>query len=447
MFIIDAIKRIKNSKRVLFTTPSHSQGSIIPSVVKNLIGLKAFQSDMSETDGLDNLKHPENCILKSQEKAAQIYGAQNTFYLVNGSSSGMLALMLTTLKENDKVLIARNAHESVFNGLVLTGAVPVWFAPDYCENFDVLLGVTLENVEDAYRQNPDVKALIITSPTYEGVCSDIKKIAEFCSKKGIVFIVDEAHGGLLSFSEKLPRRAIDLGADATVQSLHKTTPALTGSALLHIKKNSLINPKEVQKNLNLINSTSPSWLILASIEGAIEYLNSKKGRIELNNLIENIEKFKNIHSSFKFLEGQNCDPTKILIKKDGVSGEVLSYFLSENNIEDELVTQKAVLCLCGIGTTKKKLRKLSKVLKKFSSKITKQNFSQNEIFNLPQMKLTPKQAHLSKKEVVKSKNAIGKIIGENITPYPPCIPVLMAGEIIEERHLKYLASTVCIVSQ
>ena len=121
--------------------------------------------------------------------------------------------------------------------------------------------------------------------------------------------------------------------------------------------------------------------------------------------------------------------------------------MSENNIEDELVTQKAVLCLCGIGTTKKKLRKLSKVLKKFSSKITKQNFSQNEIFNLPQMKLTPKQAHLSKKEVVKSKNAIGKIIGENITPYPPCIPVLMAGEIIEERHLKYLASTVCIVSQ
>lgn len=445
MFIIDAIKKIKNSKRVLFTTPSHSQGSVIPPVVKNLIGLKAFQADMSETDGLDNLKHPTNCIAKSQEKAAQIYGAQNTFYLTNGSSSGIVALMLTILKENDKVLIARNAHESVFNGLVLTGAIPVWFTPNYCENFDILLGVTLENVQDAYNQNPDVKALIITSPTYEGICSDVKKIAEFCAKKGIIFIVDEAHGALLSFSEKLPRRAIDLGADATVQSLHKTTPALTGSALLHIKKNSLVNSSEVQRNLNLINSTSPSWLILASIEGAIEYLNSKKGRVELNNLIENIEKFKNIHPNFKFLEGQNCDSTKVLIKKDGVSGEVLSYFLSENDIEDELVTNKAVLCLCGIGTTKKKLKKLSNVLKKFSPKITKQNFSQSEVFNPPLMKLTPKQAHLSKKEVAKSKNAIGKIIAENITPYPPCIPILMAGEVIEERHLKYLDATVSIV--
>ena len=445
MFIINAIKKIKNSKRVFFTTPSHSQGALIPPIVKNLIGLKAFKADLSEVDGLDNLKHPEGCIFQSQHKAAQIYGTQETFYLVNGSSSGLLALMLTILKENDKVLIARNTHESIFNALVLTGATPVWFLPDYCENFDIAQGITLENIKQAYEQNPDVKALIITSPTYEGICSDIKKISEFCVEKGIIFIVDEAHGALLSFSEKLPRRATDLGADASVQSLHKTAPALTGTALLHIKKKSLINPQEVQKNLNLINSTSPSWLLIASIEGAIEYLNSAKGRNELNKLINNIELFKNCHPDLKFLEGHNCDPTKILFKKEGFSGEVLSYFLSENNIEDELITQKAVLCLCGIGTTKKKLKKLSKVLNKIPAKPNKKIEIQSEIQTLPIMKLIPQKAFYSEFEIIKSKNAVGRTIAQNITPYPPCIPILMMGEVIEEKHLKYLTQQVKVI--
>lgn len=445
MFIINAIKKLKNSKRVFFTTPSHSQGAIIPPIIKNLIGLKAFQADFSEVDGLDNLKNPQSCLMKSQRKASQIYGSQETFYLVNGSSSGILALMMTVLKENDKVLIARNAHESVFNGLVLTGAVPVWFLPDYCEKFDIAQGITLKKVQEAYENAPDAKALIITSPTYEGVCSEIKKISDFCIEKGLIFIVDEAHGALLSFSERLPRRAISLGADASVQSLHKTAGALTGSALLHLKKNSFVNPKELQKNLNLINSTSPSWLLIASIEAAIEYLNSARGRDELNKLVDNIEKIKEYHPQYSFLEGLNCDKTKLLIKKEGISGEVLSYFLSENDIEDELITQKAVLCLCGIGTTKKKLKKLSKVLNKISHKTSPKSEFNLDMQTIPKMMLKPKDAYNSRYETIPVKKSIGRIIAQNITPYPPCVPVLMAGEVIEDRHLGFLDEVVQVV--
>jgi len=429
----------------MFTTPTHLGSNIIPANLKNLIGKKAFDVDFSEVDGLDNLKNPKNCIKKSQELAAKIYGTKSTFYLTNGSSSGIIALMLSVLKEKDKVLIARNTHESVFNGLVLTGAIPVWLLPEYDAEFDISKGITLSQIKDEYKNNPDIKALIITSPTYEGIVSDVKEIADFCKEKGIIFIVDEAHGALFPFSKKLPDSAITLGADACVHSLHKNTPALTGSALLHISQDSQIDEKIIQKNLNLINSTSPSWILIASIEGAINYLSSKRAEKDIDEIIEDIENFKKQNTNFKFLEAKNHDITKLLIAKDNYTGEEFSEFLFEHNTEDELVTNRALLCLCGIGTTKKKLKKLSNVLKKMPNrKMSIENNTENP--TLPIMKFTPKEAHLAKKQLIKKELLIGKIIGENIAPYPPCIPLLIEGEIIEEKHLKFLDDFVNVIN-
>lgn len=442
MYIVKAIKKLKNSKRTFFTTPTHRCGGRIPSGLKSLIGYKAYSADFSEVDGLDNLKHPEGCVQKSQQKAAKIYGTKNTFFLTQGSSSGIIAAILSCVKEGEKILVARNAHESVFNALVLSGAKPIWFLPEYDKEFDTNKGITLAQIEKEYEKNPDIKALFITSPTYEGMVSEVKEIAEFCHKKGIVFIVDEAHGALFPFSEKLPPSAISLGADLVVHSLHKTAPALTGSALLHIGKNSKIEAEIVQKNLNLITSTSPSWLIIASIEGAIEFLNTKKSEKEIDELLENIQKLKFKHSNFKFLK--NDDTTKLFIAKEGISGAELSEFLDENDVEDELVTSSGVLCLCGIGTTKKKLKKLSNVLKKFHSKNLP---AQCEEFSpeLPKMIYSPKEAFNKEFEVVKKDAAAGRVIAENITPYPPCIPVIMAGEVIEERHIKYIPECVKVI--
>lgn len=366
---MDLINLIKKFKRPhLFTTPSHS-GKGFGEFAK-LVGQKIFQYDFSEVDGFDNIRNPEGIFKKSQEKAAQIYDAQTSFYLYNGSTSGILALMLATLNEDDKVLIPRNCHISVLNGLILSKAEGVFLEPEYDTDFGVAKAIEPRMIKQKLDKNQDIKVAIITNPTYEGNVSDIKAIAQICQERDVILIVDEAHGALWNFSEKLPTPAIKLGADATVQSLHKTAGALTQSSILHVAKDSKINPQKVQKTLNLINSTSPSYLLLASIENSIDFLNSQKGQKKLDRTIENIlktrEKLSKIHN-VEILK--NEDFTKIFIKINGLNGYELSEKLSELNIEDELANDNGVMLLCGIGTTEKKLNTLIKAIEKISKTI------------------------------------------------------------------------------
>lgn len=434
MNILKTIKKLQKSKKIFFTTPGHSLGKIIPEKLKNLFGKKVFKADFSEVEGLDILSNPTGCILNSQKKASKIYGTKSTFYLVNGSTSGMLAIMLASLKEEDKVLIARNCHICVYNGLILTGAKPVWFMSEYDENFGLFKGITLKDVERAYQ--PDTKALIITSPTYAGVCSEIKEIAEFCKEKNIIFIVDEAHGALLPFCEKLPKSAIELGADACVQSLHKNTPALNGSALLHLGKNSKISDEKIQTSLNIINSTSPSFLILSSIEEAIDYLNSKTGRNKLDNLIKNIDKFKKECKNAEFFNHTNNDITKLVFKVEGTSGEELAEILNKNNIEEEFCTENAAICITNLAVSKKQLNKLKKVIENIKPKSVKKAYKKE--FILPQQILSPKTAHYKESEYIKKEKAAGRISAEVIIPYPPGIPLLIEGELITKEHIKQI---------
>jgi arginine decarboxylase len=364
---MNLINLIKNFKRQhLFTTPSHS--GIGVGEFANLLGQKIFRYDFSEIDGFDNIRNPQGVLKKSQEKAAEIYDSQASFYLYNGSTSGILALMLSVLNENDKVLIPKNCHISVLNGLILSKADGIFFEPEYNQNFDTPEPISPAFIESILYETPDIKALIVTSPTYEGVVSDIETIATICKAYGVILVVDEAHGALWNFSGKLPTPAIQLGADASVQSLHKTAGALTQSSILHIAKNSKISPEKVQESLNLINSTSPSYLLLASIESAIAFLNSKKGAIELDKTLKNItitrEKLSKI-LGVKLLG--NDDFTKIFLKVEKKSGLDLSENLSKYGIEDELANEKGVLLLCGIGTSKEKLDKLYKAAKKIAT--------------------------------------------------------------------------------
>lgn len=361
---MDLINLIKNFKRPhLFTTPSHA-GQGFGEFAK-LVGQKIFKYDFSEIDNFDNIRNPQSIFKNSQEKAAQIYGAQASFYLYNGSTSGILALMLAALDENDKVLIPRNCHISVLNGLILTRAEGVFFEPEYDEDFGVAKPVSPEEIRQKLKKLPDIKAVIITSPTYEGNVSDIAAIAEICRERDVILIVDEAHGALWNFSDKLPTPAIKLGADASVQSLHKTAGALTQGAILHIAKESKIPPVKIQEKLNLINSTSPSYLLLASIESAIDFLVSKKGQKELDKTLKNILKTREKLSRLKGVKLlESGDFTKIFLRVEGLSGYELSEKLVEVKIEDELENEKGVLLLCGIGTTRHKLEKLYSVIKK-----------------------------------------------------------------------------------
>lgn len=431
----------KHSKKMFFTTPTHSQGEFIEDISENFLGSKVFNCDFSEIDGFDNLREPCGVIKDLYEKLCWIYKSKATFILTNGSSSGIMAAMLATIKENDKVIVARNCHVSVCNGLILTGARPVWVMPKYNQEWGIYEEVTVESIENAIAQNPDAKAIIITSPTYEGVFSDIKSIAAAAQAAGIKLIVDEAHGALLNFGNFKSLPAIHLGADISVNSLHKTAGSLTPAGLLHIRPYSSVNTEDIQDALNILNTTSPSYPLMVSVEATVLYLNSEKGRAYIRRLQKNIKaNTKNFlkNSRLKVYDGFN-DPTKILFKVDGVSGmRAASYLNNSLNIEEEYSNAKSMLFITGIGTSKWKLLKLFWAL-------SKMNLSEDEhiddifaYYNLPQQVMTPKAAFCKDKSVNIISEVCAKVAAEPVLEYPPGIPVIVPGERIDEDVMRFI---------
>jgi len=441
MYINKFIKFLKKNKPLLFTTPGHSQGFYSAGEFKEVFGKKVFKGDFSEVKGMDNLQNPTGIIKKSLERTAEIYGCKASFYLVNGSSSGIIALILATVKTGEKILISRNTHKSIINALVLSRAFPVWVEPEWDENWNIPGAVNPEKIAQILRKIPDIKAVMLTNPTYEGVITDIKSIAELCGQKNIPLLVDEAHGALWNFSERLPISSIHLGADACAQSLHKTGSCLNQGALLHISENSKLIPENAQRVLNIINTTSPSYALLSSIEASIEYLNSKKGREKLDELLDNIEETKKmlfINAGIDFLEDN--DPTKLFFKLKYVNGQALSDFLQDKfNIEVELNNDRALLALTGIGTDKTKLEKLAGAIAAADKKLEK-NFKAPASTPLisPQVALSPSEAFYAESEAVELCKAVERISAETIVTYPPGIPLVIAGETIQPEHLKVI---------
>lgn len=444
MSIIKKIKDYyKNSKNILFTTPSHSQGEFISESAKEMLGEKFFKCDFSEIEGFDNLRNPSGMLKEVQDKIAEIYSAKQSFMLTNGSSSGIVALMMSFLKENDKVLIARNCHISVYNALVLTGAKPVWFMPKFDRNWGIYKGIAAQEIELQLNLNPEIKAVILTSPTYEGAFSNITSISKVTTKFGIKLIVDEAHGALLNFGDFKIKPAILCGADASVQSLHKTAGAPNPCALIHISKKSNLTSSAVQNALNLINTTSPSYPLLLAIEATVEYLDSQEGRKHVKKLLYNIELFKEWLTNSSVYVNSN-DSTKILVKIKGVSGYDAAKILNDDlNIEEEYSNNKAMLFITGLGTTKNKLSRLAQAVNKINTNLTKSD--KECVYNLPKFLYSPREAYFKEKISVNKAESIGKICGEVIAAYPPGIPVLLPGEIITQDLLPFIKKDEIII--
>lgn len=431
--IKDYYNKNLNVKGTLFTTPSHSQGRFIIPDARKMLGEKFFKCDFSEIEGFDNLRAPNGILRQLQKKLSQIYKSKKTFLLTNGSTSGIIAIMNAVLKENDKVLVARNCHESVYNGLVISGAVPVWFMPKFNEKWGVFEGVSSKEIESKLKNNPDIKALVLTSPTYEGIFSDISGIAAICKENDVKLIVDEAHGALLNFSDFKTKPSILCGADASVQSLHKNAGAPNPCALLHIGENSKIDTKRVQDSLNLINTTSPSYPLILAIEATVEYLNSDKGKKYIETLRTNIEHLKkSVNESIEFYEGFS-DPTKLLVRIKNLSGTEASTILNEKyRTEEEFSNSQAMLFLTGIGTDKQKLKVLEKALNKLSS--NNKELPQTECsLGIPEQKYTPREAYYKEHVASDIQHYLGEISAELIIKYPPGIPILIPGEVITEQ--------------
>lgn len=348
MSLLNLLKKTsKVAQFSLFTTPSHSQRFFLFSKLRQF-----YKFDISETDA----HNPQEALALAQEKASKIYGTKSTHFLTNGSTSGIIAAVLSVVKNGDKVLIWDDAHPSHLNAVKLAGATPVYYSVQKDKDWGIYTKIDVSQIEKKL-SDEKAKAVIVTSPTYEGVVSDIEKIKEICKKHNAFLIVDEAHGALYPFCDKLPVSAIYQGSDFVIQSLHKTAGGLNPTALLHCNINA-----DVQDALDLITTTSPSYPLLASIEKNINYLNSKRGRKNILELVKNIENLKKDTSNVDFYSKN--DQTKILIKSDKMSGFELSKALFEKyKIEDEKTNEKSTMLLCGIGTDLKKLNKLQRALK------------------------------------------------------------------------------------
>jgi len=358
----------KKNQVECFTTPSHSQSFFIFSKLRNF-----YKYDISETEA----QNPEAALFCAQKSAAKIYKTQSTHFLTNGSTSGIIAAVLACTKKHEdlrvpprplrervgvrgeKFLIWDKAHRCHNSSVILVGAQPVFYEYEFDKDWGVYTIPKLNQIEEILKKEK-IKALIITSPTYEGVVCDVEKISKLCKKYKTYLIVDEAHGALYPFCDKLPKSAIYQGADFVIHSLHKTAGGLNPTALLHCNLKDI----DIQSALALISTTSPSYPMLASIEKNINFLNSKKGRAKILELIENIENMKKNLPNLEFFKG---DSTKILTKHPELSGFELSKILFEKyKIEDEISNQKSVMFLTGLGTSAKKLAGLEKMLKKIN---------------------------------------------------------------------------------
>ncbi len=448
--LVDALEKFSKNLSVQFHIPGHTHGNGTLKKFKKLIGKQALMLDT--TDEFDNLGtlHPRSgAIAEAQELAARAFGAKKTFFLVNGSTVGNVALAMSCTKNKQKILVNRNCHRSVLAGMIISGAQPVWIIPEKLEEMSLWGAVTADSVEKLLKDNDDIGMVWLTNPTYEGVISDIKSISKICKHYKVPLIVDEAHGCLWNFNANLPETSLKLGADAVVHSLHKTGGSMSQSSMLHIAKDTLLDEKKIEQALMLLHSTSPSILLLSSLDAARANLESERGKRKLNRAIANAMEIRQSLADIKGVtvlsanKNFNVDITKIFIKIDGLSGKRLESILEiDFNIEVESASDEGILILSNIGNNKKEVRYFIESIKT----IVKSNYS--DIYYIekrkhmpmvePQIIMNLREAFYSEKETVAKNEALGRISAEVIAECPPGISILLPGELITEAHLPYL---------
>jgi len=372
--IVEALKNAVEHPTYQFHIPGHTKGRAVFSDFKKLIGEKALNVDTTdEFDNLGTLHPATGPIGEAQKLAAEAFGAEKTFFLLNGSTAGNMAIGMACTKAGQKVIINRNCHRSALTGLMISGAEPIWICPNRIEDWSIWGNIDAQTIEKQLQENDNVGLVWITNPTYEGVVSDIKSISKVCKKYNVPLVVDEAHGCLWNFNKHLPETALKLGADAVLHSLHKTGGSMSQSSMLHIAKDSLINADAVEKALKMLHTTSPSLMLLASLDAARATLQSKSGQAMLERTIENakylrkrLDKIERLHQ-LKADFGYKTDVTKVFIKMDGLSGKRLESILEiDFNIEVESASDIGVLLLCNLGNKRSDFVYLADCLEKIA---------------------------------------------------------------------------------
>lgn len=452
--IFTVLKDVYAKREVLpFHVPGHKNGKGVEKDFYDFIGPNPFKIDVTIFDLVDGLHNPKSHIKEAQELAAEAFGAEKTLFCVHGTSGAIQAMIIASVKAGEKILVPRNTHKSINAGIVLSGCIPVYMQPDIDKDLGIAHGVSPETVARTLEEHPDAAAVLVINPTYYGVSSDLEKIAQIVHEYDIPLLVDEAHGPHLIFSEKLPKSAMEAGADICCQSTHKLTGALTQGSMLHMQGNR-INHNHVKQCLSLLQTTSPSYVLLASLDTTRKQL-ALEGEKLISYSISLAQTFRErinkIPGFYCFgeevLDGKGrfgFDPTKVTVtaKDLGLHGYELDKILIEKyNIQVELSDFYNVLFITTYGDREKDINKVLEALEDISNtyrehnKLTK-NFK--EIPCIPEMVQIPRESFFSDKTKKPIEECVGEISGESIFAYPPGIPVLVSGERITEDMLHYL---------
>ena len=442
----------KETMPISLHVPGHKNGSIFPShcvdSFKELLKL-----DVTELTGLDDLHSPEGVIRESEQLLAKLYGVSRSFFLVNGSTVGNLAMIMATLNEEDTVLVQRNCHKSILNGIQLVNANPVFISPEFDAEWKVAGGLSIEAVQAAIKKYPNAKTLIVSYPSYYGMVFELERIISFAHEHSISVLVDEAHGAHFIAGDPFPASAVTMGADIVIQSAHKTLPAMTMGSYLHFNSK-LIALDEIEKYLHILQSSSPSYPIMASLDIARSYLSSVT-KSDLQYLKEQINVFKAKLSridGIRVLSYSNGygDLLKVTIQStSSLSGFNLQKRLERQGVFAELADSYNLLFI--IPLLKKGMNyPFNEVINRITTALNGDLIPIKDLGEvivpfqkkgLTKLKINYKEMKKRTKKKVTLLKAIGEIGAEMIVPYPPGIPLLFPGEIITEadvHHIQWL---------
>ncbi|XP_068651461.1 uncharacterized protein [Aristolochia californica] len=456
--LVTALKASAEKTCAGFHFPGHNRGQAAPQSLIELFGLGPFIHDLPELPELDDLFSPKGVIFEAQNLAAELFGASQTWFLVGGTTCGVQAAIMATCSPGDSLILSRNSHISAMSGMVLSGAIPDYIIPEYNSQWDVFGGITSSQVEKAIKklklEGRRIGAVLVTSPTYHGICSDIMSISELCHTHGIPVVVDEAHGGHFKFHHLMPSSCLEQGADLAVQSTHKVLSSLTQSSMLHVSGD-IVDREKISRCLQTLQSTSPSYLLLASLDAARAQLSELPCSIferamDLASEARHLIKKNSDFSLMEPLSFSNCplvDPLRITISPWdlGISGYQADKMLyEEHNVIAEVAGTRSLTFAINLGTNREHIQMLVSGLEKISEKSRVNNWKKEvkDSVYAPcaviSTTLSPRDAFFAGKRKVSIEESIGEVCGELISSYPPGIPVLVPGENITEGALDYL---------
>lgn len=445
-----------NQKPVQFHIPGHKTGKGMNEEFRQFIGDQALSIDLINISPLDDLHHPHGMIKEAQNLAAEAFGANHTFFSVQGTSGAIMAMIMSVCHPGDKIVVPRNVHKSVTSAIIFSGATPVFIHPELDENLGISHGITPEAVQKALTANPDAKGVFVINPTYFGISADLKKIVEIAHSYDVPVLVDEAHGVHIHFHEELPLSAMQAGADMAATSVHKLGGSLTQSSVLNLKSR-YVTPERVQSVLSMLTTTSTSYILLASLDAARKHL-AINGRTLIENTIKLAEKTRKQINNISHLLcvgdeilGSNAtydyDPTKLIIsvKQLGITGYDVEVWLRERfNIEVELSDLYNILCIVTPGDTEEETSILVHALQILSEEFEVKNKDEEalqvEVPDIPVLALSPRDAFYADTEIVSLDHSIGRISAEFVMVYPPGIPIWLPGEIITKENIQYIHS-------